>query len=42
MIAHRLSTISRADMVVRLENGRLVELGTYSEVIGAIPQSRAF
>jgi ATP-binding cassette, subfamily B, bacterial PglK len=42
MIAHRLSTISRANMVVRLENGRLVELGSYSEVIGAIPQSRAF
>ena len=42
LIAHRLSTISRADLVVRLENGRLVELGSYSEVIGAIPQSRAF
>jgi ABC-type multidrug transport system fused ATPase/permease subunit len=42
MIAHRMSTISRADVVVRLENGRLVELGSYSEVIGAIPQSRAF
>ena len=42
LIAHRLSTISRADFVVRLENGRLVELGSYSEVIGAIPQSRAF
>jgi ATP-binding cassette, subfamily B, bacterial PglK len=42
MIAHRLSTISRADVVVRLENGRVVELGSYAEVIGTIPQSRAF
>ncbi len=42
MIAHRLSTISRADIVVRLENGRVVELGSYSEVIGTIPQSRVF
>jgi ABC-type multidrug transport system fused ATPase/permease subunit len=42
LIAHRLSTISRADLVIRLENGRLVELGSYSEVIGTIPQSRAF
>jgi ATP-binding cassette, subfamily B, bacterial PglK len=40
MIAHRLSTISRADRVVRLENGRLVELGSYAEVVGGTPQSR--
>jgi ABC-type multidrug transport system fused ATPase/permease subunit len=42
MIAHRLSSLSRADMVVRLDNGRVVELGSYSEVIGTIPQSRVF
>jgi len=42
MIAHRLSTISRADVVVRLENGRVVEIGSHSEVIGTIPQSRVF
>ena len=42
MIAHRMSTISQADVVVRLENGRLVELGSYTEVIGTIPQSRVF
>src|SRR5215218_3508283 len=35
MIAHRLSTISRADQVVRLEHGRLVELGSYADVVGA-------
>lgn len=40
MIAHRLSTISRADQVVRLEHGRLVELGSYAEVVGGTPQSR--
>ena len=42
LIAHRLSTVAGADVVVRLENGRLVELGSYSEVIGTIPQSRVF
>jgi len=40
MIAHRLSTISRANRVVRLDNGRLIELGSYAEVVGATPQSR--
>jgi ATP-binding cassette subfamily B protein len=40
MIAHRLSTISRADRVVRLENGRLAEFGSYAEVVGGTPQSR--
>lgn len=42
LIAHRLSTVARADRVVRLEGGRLVELGSYSEVVGTIPQSRVF
>jgi ABC-type multidrug transport system fused ATPase/permease subunit len=39
MIAHRLSTISRADTVIRLDNGRLVEIGSHAEVVGT-PQSR--
>jgi ABC-type multidrug transport system fused ATPase/permease subunit len=42
MIAHRMSTVAQADLVVRLDNGRIVEFGTYSEVVGAIPQSRFF
>jgi subfamily B ATP-binding cassette protein MsbA len=33
MIAHRLSTIVRADKVVVLEKGRIVEQGTYPELI---------
>ena len=37
MIAHRMSTIARADMVVRLDNGRVVEIG-HSEA--AAPQLR--
>jgi ABC-type multidrug transport system fused ATPase/permease subunit len=40
MIAHRLSTLSRADVVARLDNGRLVEFGSYSEVIGTLPKSQ--
>jgi ATP-binding cassette subfamily B protein len=42
LIAHRLSTVARADQVVRLEDGRLIQLGTYSEVVGTVPRSRAF
>ena len=34
-IAHRLSTASRADRVVMLENGRIVEDGSHSELLGA-------
>jgi ABC-type multidrug transport system fused ATPase/permease subunit len=41
MIAHRLSTLSRADVVARLDNGRLVEFGSYSDVIGTLPKSQA-
>ncbi len=40
MIAHRLSTVARCDIVVRLENGRLVELGSYDDVVGSTPHSR--
>ena len=39
MIAHRLSTVARCDLVARLENGRLVALGTYAEVVGHISHS---
>jgi ABC-type multidrug transport system fused ATPase/permease subunit len=34
MIAHRLSTVSRADLVVRLDNGRVVEQGRFAEIVG--------
>ena len=33
VIAHRLSTIENADLVVVLEAGRIVELGTYEELV---------
>ncbi|HNX14383.1 MAG TPA: ABC transporter ATP-binding protein [Oscillospiraceae bacterium] len=33
VIAHRLSTIRRADMILVLENGRIAERGTHSELL---------
>ena len=33
MIAHRLSTVMRADRIVVLDAGRIVEAGTYAELM---------
>jgi ABC-type bacteriocin/lantibiotic exporter with double-glycine peptidase domain len=34
VIAHRLSTLRYCDLIYRIENGKVVETGTYSEIIG--------
>jgi len=33
VIAHRLSTVRRADMILVLDDGRIVEQGTFAELI---------
>jgi ATP-binding cassette, subfamily B, bacterial MsbA len=35
IIAHRLSTVRRADRVVTIDRGRLIEEGTHEELVGA-------
>jgi ATP-binding cassette, subfamily B, bacterial PglK len=40
MIAHRMTTIARADVVVRLDNGRVVEIGSHFQPIDGGPQLR--
>ena len=33
MVAHRLSTVMRCDKIFCLQNGRIVESGTYQELM---------
>jgi ABC-type multidrug transport system fused ATPase/permease subunit len=37
VIAHRLSTVQHCDRLYRLEAGRIVQEGSFEEVIGSLP-----
>jgi ABC-type multidrug transport system fused ATPase/permease subunit len=41
VIAHRLSTIRRADLIVVLEHGRVVEQGSHADLLAAGGRYRA-
>lgn len=40
LIAHRLTTVRRCDMIVELENGRVVAQGTYDQLLESSPSFR--
>ena len=41
MVAHRLSTVRGCDFVCVMENGSIVERGTYEELMGSSQRFRA-
>jgi subfamily B ATP-binding cassette protein MsbA len=38
VIAHRISTIKNVDRVILLDNGKIIETGTFSQIIKNHPQ----
>ena len=40
LVAHRLTTVRRCDIIVELEHGRVVALGTYEELLKCSPTFR--
>ncbi len=40
MIAHRLSTLADCDRVVRMQEGRVIQIGSFAEVVGTVPSAR--
>ena len=40
MIAHRLSTLADCDRVVRMQEGRVIQIGSFAEVVGSVPPAR--
>jgi len=40
VVAHRLSTVEQADMILLFESGRIIDRGTYNELLDHSPAFR--
>lgn len=41
VVAHRTSTLAYCNRLIRLETGRIVQEGTFAEVIGSLPSTES-
>ena len=42
MVAHRLHTLRHCDLIIKLQNGKIAEVGDYDSLVGPVNQSKTF